>query len=174
MILSKPRQDRAEQQTQYWVEKAATIFDQSFKSIEVRFDLRGRTSGMFCAQGKQYWIRYNPWIFEKHYDESLAITVPHEVAHYVCHLLYGKGRKRPKPHGREWKSIMSEFGIAANATCKLDISDLPQKRLKRFSYECSCNNHQLTSIRHNRIVRGLSSYMCPKCKSPLLEVSSGN
>lgn len=161
--------------TDSWVEKASGIFGQEFKTIPVVFDLKGRTSGMFCMRdshvhGKQQWIRYNPWIFAKHFEDSLATTVPHEVAHYICHLLYGQGflrHKKIKPHGQEWKAIMVKFGVPANTTCKLDISDVPQKRLKRFTYQCTCSTHELTSIRHNRIARGRANYACPKCNTAL-------
>jgi len=159
-----------ESETAFWLSKAEALFNIKIEPLDILFDLKGRTSGMFCTslsgsgRGNHHWIRYNPWIFARHIDESLATTVPHEVAHYVCFLLYGRSHK---PHGREWKAIMNQFGVPANATCKLDISDVPQKKLKRFAYRCSCSKHELTSIRHNRIVRGQSVYCCPKCHSKL-------
>ena len=166
-VLSEQQQERVLNETQHWCKKASKIFDQNVDGIPVYFDLRGRTSGMFCTQGSEQWIRYNAWIFAKHFDASLAVTVPHEVAHYICHLLYGRQRTRPKPHGKEWRAIMAKFGVPANATCKLDISDLPQKRLRRFNYRCDCMTHQLTSIRHRRILNKQRRYFCPKCNTEL-------
>lgn len=171
-VLSKARQETVVNATHGWVKKASDLYSITIDPIDVFFDLRGRTSGMFCTRGKRRWIRYNPWIFAKHFDDSLAITVPHEVAHYVCFLLHERkhwfnGKQKLKPHGVEWKAVMQQFGVPANATCTLDISDVPQKQLKRFPYKCLCSTHELTSIRHNRIVRGRNRYLCPKCNSEL-------
>jgi SprT protein len=160
------------EQTALWIERAVNLyqFKQSkelLKQIEIRFDLKGRTSGMFCVNGRHWWIRYNPWIFTSHYQESISQTIPHEVAHYICYLLYGS---KPRPHGREWQKIMQDFGVPAQATCKLNLESVPQKRLKRYRYQCRCQIHELTSIRHNRIVRGHQQYVCTKCKQPLTAI----
>lgn len=163
-LISQQQREDVAQATDAWVEKASALFNQSFQTIPVTFDLKGRTSGMFCIRHNRQWIRYNPWIFAKYFEESLATTVPHEVAHYVCYQLHGQNHK---PHGQEWKHVMRSFAVPADATCKLDIRDIPQKRLKRYPYQCRCSQHQLTSIRHNRIARGLTSYRCPKCQSTL-------
>jgi len=152
--------------TQYWVGQASQLFDRQLPNIEVLFDLKGRTSGMFCVRGQRQWIRFNPWIFAKYYQQSLSVTIPHEVAHYACYQLHGKAR-HIKPHGKEWKAIMNAFGVDASVTCQLDISDLPQKRLNRHIYQCACRRHELTSIRHNRIQRGLAQYACPVCRETL-------
>ena len=166
-LLSKinpAQQKRVVSETNSWLAKAEVIVKITIAPIDVLFDLKGRTSGMFCTRGKRCWIRYNPWIFARHFDDSLAITVPHEVAHYVCFLLYGRNHR---PHGKEWKALMNQFGVQANATCKLDLSDIPQRRIKRFTYQCDCQTHELSSIRHNRIVRGLANYSCQKCGAGL-------
>ena len=170
LLLSETQQESVIQATDCWIERASVIFGQQFKHISVVFDLKGRTSGMFCTEGKRHWIRYNPWIFAKHFDDSLSTTVPHEVAHYICFKLYGRNHR---PHGPEWKAVMGQFGVSANATCKLDISDIPQKQLKRFAYKCNCRIHELTSIRHNRIVRGTANYSCQKCGADLEALKSG-
>ena len=127
--ITTEQQNLVIQATYAWIEKASEIYDRHIQAIDVVFDLKGRTSGMFCTRStsvkdRQLWIRYNPWIFAKYFEDSLATTVPHEVAHYVCFLLYGR---KHKPHGKEWKAIMNQFGVPAKATCSLDISDLPQK-----------------------------------------------
>lgn len=165
--LSSEQEEQVRETTNQWVTRAVEIWSTAFDGIPVHFDLRGRASGMFCFRNQQKWIRFNPFIFARHFEESLASTVPHEVAHYICFELHGG---KPKPHGKEWKAIMRAFGVPANATCQLDISDLPQKRLKRYIYHCQCSQHELTSIRHNRIVRGVANYACPKCQTRLIRV----
>jgi len=147
-----------------WITRANNLFDSALPFIEIRFDLSGRTSGMFCVNGRQQYIRYNDQIFAKHYDASLKETVPHEVAHYVVYHLYGK---RAKPHGKEWKTVMAAFGIPAHVRCNLDLSDIKLRQLTRFTYQCACTEHSLTSTRHNRIQRGERNYLCKKCQQPL-------
>lgn len=120
---------------------------------------------MFCHRGRESFIRYNSGIFHRYFEENLTQTVPHEVAHYVVFHRHGR---RAKPHGREWKQVMQDFGVPAQVTSKLDVSDFSTRNLQRYSYRCGCSEHQLTSIRHNRIQRGTRAYGCPKCRQPLV------
>lgn len=170
LTLSQEQKHQIVTQTRKWLKTACRIWGREFPDIPVHFDLRGRTSGMYVVRGnligKERRIRFNPAIFARHFDESCANTIPHEVAHHICYELHGR---KTRPHGKEWRAIMHAFGLPAQATCKLDLSDIPQKQLKRFDYACDCGEHQLTSIRHNRIKRGQSRYICPKCRQPLIQ-----
>lgn len=167
--LSPEQKRDIREKTVSWLQKASQIWQRPFAEIPVYFDLRGKTSGMYVVQGglarKNQKIRFNPSIFARHYEESCALTIPHEVAHHICYELHGR---KTKPHGKEWCNIMQAFGVPAEATCKLDLTGIPQKRLKRFDYVCGCSQHQLTSIRHNRIQRGHSRYACPQCQQLLV------
>lgn len=167
--LTKAQQEQVQQKTLEWLNFASDHWDRRFAEIPVVFDLKGKTSGMYVVRGhwklKEQKIRYNPAIFARHFEESCATTIPHEVAHHICYELHGK---KAKPHGKEWRAIMLAFGVPAEATCKLDLSDIPQRQLRRFEYICDCTSHQLTSIRHNRIKRGQSRYACPKCHQILV------
>lgn len=153
------------QSTKDWLERATQLYDIAIPDIEIRFDLRGRTSGMFCVQKNQCSIRYNSTIFSRYFEESLQQTVPHEVAHYVVHMIHGK---RVKPHGKEWQKVMCDFGVAAEVTSKLDVNDLSVRSLRRYPYRCGCSEHMLSSIRHNRILRGARQYGCPRCHQKLV------
>ncbi len=168
LVLSQAQKQEIRDKTSAWVSKAEHIWQKSFTEIPVYFDLRGKTSGIYVVRGhwthQEQKIRYNPAIFARHFEESCATTIPHEVAHHICYELHGK---KAKPHGKEWREIMLAFGVPAEATSKLDLSEIPQKKLKRFEYICDCGSHQLSSIRHNRIQRGQSRYACPKCSATL-------
>lgn len=148
-----------------WIKFAEDRYKLSLDVIPIHFDLRGKTSGMFCYRDGQAYFRFNEAIFSRYFEDSIEQTVPHEVAHYVVFRRY---IRRKKPHGKEWQAVMQDFGIPADVTCKLDISDLPSRKLKRFQYRCPCNTHQLTSIRHNRILSGVANYACPKCHQALV------
>lgn len=149
------------ERNEYYVAMAEQLFRRKFARIPVLFDLSGRSAGMFKVHGRKRWIRYNPWIFAKHYEENLAATVPHEVAHFVVHELYGI--RSVKPHGKEWLAVMNRFDADPGVTFKLDLSGVPQRRQRTHSYRCGCQSHQVSTTRHNRILRGQGEYLCRHC-----------
>jgi SprT protein len=159
--IEEHRQSQVLDQNEYYVGLAEQLFQRAFDRVPVLFDLSGRTAGMFKVLGKKRWIRYNPWIFAKYYDENLASTVPHEVAHYIVHELYGL--RSVKPHGKEWLVVMNRFDADPGVTFKLDLSGVPQRRQRTHSYRCGCRTHQVSSTRHNRVLRGQGDYLCRYC-----------
>jgi SprT protein len=152
--------------TEHFIALAGDILEYSFSPVPVEFDLRGTTAGMFKTYGKKHWIRYNPWIFAKYYAENLRDTVPHEVAHYIIYHLYGN--RRVKPHGPEWQALMMEFGADPGVTFNLDLSGIPQRRQRSHAYRCACQDHEVSSTRHNRVQRGKASYQCRNCHGDLV------
>lgn len=133
----------------------------SIPPIEVRFDLSGRASGMYVVKHRQKYFRFNAFIFAKYFDDGMATTVPHEVAHYVSDILFGI--KNIRPHGKQWQSIMRFMGVAPKVTGDYDLTGVPVKRQRRFDYSCACMTHQLTTTRHNKVLKNKASYACQKC-----------
>ncbi len=146
--------------------RAEQIFQRSFGVIQVRFDLTGRSAGMYRVQRGTRLIRYNPYIFAKYFDDGLMQTVPHEVAHYVTDLMHGL--RKVRPHGPEWRAIAQALGATPRATFSVDLSGIPQRRQRLFSYHCGCTEHQLTTRRHNKVHNGVGVYLCRRCRSPLV------
>lgn len=142
-------------------------FKQTFKPIETRFDLRGRISGMYVVKNKQQYLRFNAFIFSKYFEDSLNNTVPHEVAHYVSHQLFGI--RNIRPHGKEWRSIMHTLGAEPKVTGNYDLSGISIRRQRRFNYTCDCMTHELTTVRHNRALRNKSLYFCRRCNGKLIQ-----
>jgi SprT protein len=130
----------------------------------IRFDLRGQAAGQFrLGPGGEPMIRYNPALLARHEAEFLAQTVPHEVAHYLAYLRFGRGIR---PHGPEWQQIMQALGADPRRCHDFDVSGLATRRIRRHLYHCRCGEHRLTSIRHHRILRG-ASYVCRNCGQAL-------
>jgi len=152
--------------TEAFVLRSEELFDRSFERVPVLFDLRGRAAGMFKVVGRRRWIRYNPWIFSKYFEENLRDTVPHEVAHFIVHEVYGL--RGVKPHGTQWQALMQRFGAAAEVTFDLDLEGIPRRRQRTHSYRCDCRLHQVSATRHNRVQRDNCRYHCRACGGNLV------
>lgn len=159
--IGERRQEEVRALTARYLHQAAQRYGLELGEIPVLFDLKGRASGMYVVERGVRRIRYNPWIFSKYYADSLATTVPHEVAHCITDIRYGLANI--KPHGAEWRAVMDDLGVEARATSRVDLSGIPQRRQRRFTYLCGCRSHQLSTIRHNKIVRGRVTYRCVEC-----------
>jgi SprT protein len=160
------------EQTASRIEQASDLFARNFSVIPVLFDLRGRAAGMYRVRNAERVIRYNPFIFERYFEDNLAQTVPHEVAHYVADIVYGF--RNIRPHGPEWKQIMQFFGADTRATSQYNLDGLPVRRYRQFQYRCRCREHALTSRRHNRIERNEVRYFCNHCGGRLRFVGPVN
>lgn len=153
------------EQTGHFIVEAEGIFERRFSRIPVTFDLKGQAAGMFRIAGRRMTIRYNPWIFAKYYDDNLRDTVPHEVAHYIIHQVFGS---RACAHGPEWRDLMICFGANPKATFEADLSGIPQRRQATHRYRCDCRIHQVSTTRHNRVRRGSGRYHCSYCSGQLI------
>ncbi len=151
------------------MKRASKLFDLSYIKIPVSFDLRGRAAGMYQVRKQIKRIRYNPWIFSRHYQENLTETVPHEVAHYVADRLFGL--KNIRPHGKEWQVIMRSLGAEPRATADFDLTGVPVRRQRRHRYACSCREYQLTTSRHYKVCRHQARYHCRNCGTELTLVN---
>ena len=171
--LNDEQKKKVIDETRRYIKKATALFDIKEKPIDITFNLKGRAAGMYRIKNhkrfllitQQKEIRYNPHIFSKYFADNYATTIPHEVAHYITDRLYGLNNI--KPHGQEWKAVMHAFDADASVTANYDLSGIPLKQQKLFSYQCDCREHQLTSLRHNKIVKRRYQYYCKSCKQVL-------
>ena len=152
--------------TRCCIQRAEQLFEHEFKVPAVTFDLQGRAAGMYRVRNSRRQIRYNPYIFGKYFTDNVANTVPHEVAHYLTDMLYGL--RDVRPHGREWQAIMQVLGAEPAVTCQYDLTGVPLRRQRRFSYRCACSLHAVSAVRHNRVQRGQGRYVCRQCRAPLV------
>jgi SprT protein len=165
--LNDCAQEQVRAATQSYIDNASAIYGQPFAAVRVLFDLRGRIAGMYRVRDGLPEIRYNPWLFAKYFDDNLAVTVPHEVAHYVAHILHR--RRRIRPHGPEWRAVLLDLGATDTArTCRYDMSGIPVRRQRLHAYRCSCRTHTLTTRRHNRVSKREMRYICRHCGGDLV------
>jgi SprT protein len=133
--------------------------------VEIDCSLRGLAAGKVSwRRGALPRIQYNLALAERHNEDFVRETVPHEVAHVLCHLLHPKAR----PHGPEWRDIMTRLGVAEPRRChSFDTKDAQTKHQQRWRYSCGCREHLLSSTRHYRILRQGTSYHCRSCGGAL-------
>jgi SprT protein len=169
MSIVKPintyKQKQVVDETQKYLKLASDIFHHPLKPINILFNLNGMASGMFLVKQGTPVIRYNPYIFAKHFSYSISNTVPHEVAHYAIYSLFGL--KRVRPHGKEWKDLMRKFGAQPISTNTLNLDGIPTRQHKRHQYSCNCSKHLITSRRHNKIADRRVKYFCRACGGEL-------
>jgi len=150
--------------THQFLALAARLFGAAPATPSIRFDLRGKSAGQFRRTGRGgLLIRYNLLLLERHPQEFLSQTVPHEAAHLVVFNRFGS---RVAPHGREWRAVMAAFGARPNRCHNFSVADLQTRQLRRYDYCCACRTHHLTSIRHTRILSG-QVYLCKQCGQPV-------
>ena len=149
--------------------RAGKILSLTLVPPPVRFDLRGTAAGMFCVRGRDHWLRFNPWLFAQDFAVHGTDTVTHEVAHFAVHTLF-LGKQRPKPHGPEWRGLMVALGANPSATFKGSIDGVPVRRQRRHAYRCLCQQHAVSTTRHNRIRTGKSEYRCRYCDGRLVPI----
>lgn len=164
--IDKTQQEQVVTATRSCIQHAEQLLECELPFLPVAFDLKGRAAGMYRVRNEQRQIRYNPYIFGKYFEDNLVNTVPHEVAHYVTDMLYGL--RNVRPHGTEWQAVMHKLGAEPSVTCHYDLEGIPLKRQRRFSYRCDCSEHAISTVRHNRVQRGLGNYVCRRCRKPLV------
>jgi SprT protein len=128
---------------------------------DVKINLKGsRLIGQCIKEGrKSYLIRLHIKLLREFGQKYIKDVLTHEFAHAVQMELFAKS----KPHGREWKSVMESLSGAPYKKSNINYSLKNDRIFKTYRYKCDCQEHLITSIRHNKIIRGSSVYKCKKC-----------
>ncbi|WP_062270246.1 SprT family zinc-dependent metalloprotease [Endozoicomonas arenosclerae] len=141
--------------------QAERHFLKRFPRPTITMNLRGETAGQ--AWTEKNLLRLNKQLFLENREHFLEHTIGHEVAHLVAHQLFGRNIR---PHGKEWQFIMEQvFHLPANRTHSYNTQNASKRP---FLYSCSCEGKTipLSTIRHNRAVKG-TVYLCAQCREPL-------
>ena len=144
--------------------------------VNISYDLdSARTIGQYIYSTRT--IRLNNNLLEEYGEAYILDTVVHEFAHAVIHNFYPDGynphtRKRVNGHGPEFRRVCRAFGNDGCARSSLfnDSKTMKQtKRQTRITYKCGCMTHEVSKVRHNRIISGKTSYSCSVCKTPIVK-----
>lgn len=141
------------------LQKASLRLERDFPEPALVYQQRGTSAGTAWLQNWE--IRLNPVLLMENQQAFIDEVIPHELAH----LLVWKAFGRVAPHGKEWKWMMeSVLGVPARRTHQFATASV---RSRAFPYFCSCQQHQLSVRRHNRVLRGETQYRCVHCGATL-------
>ena len=132
-----------------------------------------RSLGTHQKIGAIHKIRLNPALLNELKQSYIDEVLVHEYGHACVSELVGyfQNGKRVMPHGKEFKYFCAMFGIVGKSTSNIAKNSKAIKTsgrtTARYPYTCGCQIHELTTIRHNKIKRGESTYTCKKCGQKL-------
>jgi SprT protein len=136
--------------------------------VDWEFSIKGRKAGQARIRKNGSWLPYD-WDLTIRLNEELQLRAGIEavvttLAHEACHVFAAVActPRRPQPHGKQWKSLMRALGFDPNRCHSYDLPTAT--KFRTFRYVCSCMEHEITSIRHNRIQSGKADYHCKYCK----------
>lgn len=159
-VLSDDLKQRLQLQVSECYKIASRRLEAVFPLPTVLFNQRGKIAG--CALLQSNTLRFHPVIYQQNQLHFLEHVVPHEVAHLIVWHLYGK----TAPHGKEWKSIMTQvFELPPARTHQYDVENIG---VKSITYFCGCGELPLTIRRHNKVIKGFQ-YRCKACNETLIQ-----
>ncbi|WP_413737099.1 SprT family zinc-dependent metalloprotease [Sodalis sp. RH21] len=134
---------------------AEAHFHCPFPEPAIAYKQRGTSAG--TAWLDQWEIRLNPVLLLANQETFIDEVIPHELAHLLVYRQFG----RVAPHGKEWRWMMTH--VLHTEPRRTHDFDLATIRTHTYRYLCSCQTHDLTVRRHNRILRGEAQYRCRHC-----------
>ena len=111
-------------------------------------------------------LTFDPFFINQDPDKYLARTVPHEVAHLACKIMYPKAKQH---HGPEWRSLMRQLGAEETKFHSYSTDGAPGRHERPYQYGCACDGQifNLTKRMHTSIVAGKHRH-CLKCKTTIV------
>jgi SprT protein len=126
-------------------------------------DLRGQAAGQ--ARPADGLLRFNTVLGGENWDDFVANTVAHEVAHL---LAFWRDGAAAVGHGPAWREAMALFGCAPRRCHGYDTGNSTVRRQRQWPYRCACPEpHLLTTTRHYRVQRRSRLYRCRRCGEAL-------
>lgn len=172
MKLTDELKQRLFERIKFYIDFANQKFNSNIPMPTIEFTQRGVIAA--TAYDGDHKININPELYVRNVEEFLAQIVPHEVAHLVVYILYPTkyvkvGRRwvrTVKPHGKEWKHIMTTFGVEPQRCHDFDVSEVKRKNTRKYQYKCNCKIHYVGIGVHRKISKGVC-YYCKSCKGML-------
>lgn len=126
--------------------------------VDLRFDKKGVTAGCASWNDKgEYSLNFNLELSYQNQEETLTVTVQHEVAHILDYWMHdGKG---DSGHGANWGYVMGfVFGLRPDIYHTMNTSSVKRVEPRIHKYECpTCGR---TSFHTTREKNQVAYYTC--------------
>ena len=122
-----------------------------------------RRSGI-CNNSSNVITLNSNYLKSKDWKSFLDRTPLHELAHAIAWQIYFA-----HGHNSIWKSICRSLGISDSRCHNFatpEIENANKYKRKRYEAHCDCMKHIITSVKYNRMKRGIK-YICVKCRGEL-------
>lgn len=98
--------------------------------VDVEYNINGRCAGRAIHRNGKYTLQFNAEAIEKHWDEMVKDTIPHEVAHLVCFAapIFGKN------HDHGWKRVCRTLGGDDSRTHDMILTGSRDSVRRRYNY----------------------------------------
>ena len=148
------------QKSYEYIDKANALYNLNIVYPEILFNLKGVTAGI--AYYNPLRVRYNQFLLNENTQEFISTTVPHETAHIVEFVKYGRCG-----HKENWKGIMRAFGITNPQRCHDFNTAYCRRKSQQYIYTCGCMEHRFGKKLHERLKYDSFGYTCKKCHNSL-------
>ena len=156
-MITASMKKQVEDKLRACIATAERRYNTTFRFPNIRYDLRGTTAG--TATYSTWTININPVLLAENFDDMLADTVPHEMAHLITDQVYPEAHQRTgnmtrtrngvwrrskrSPHGEEWKSVMRVLGCEPSRTHSFDTTNARVRERTSYAYKCNCCGAEL-------------------------------
>ena len=140
------------------------LFERGFTMPKIIWrDMGVRRAGYCDYTHNQIHLNIN-YLKSKSWNEFLNTTPLHELAHAISWQLYDA-----TGHKEVWKSVCYSLGLRGNRCHNFEKPEgvnVTKRKRKRYSAHCPCREHIITSVKYNRMLKGIR-YICVKCHGDL-------
>ena len=163
-VISSELKNRVEEAVVDYICQAEARYGITIPCLPIGYRNMGRVAGQHVWRksllgADRHSLAFNSVLLAENEEDFMARTVPHEVAHYVASMVWGRVRS----HGAEWQRVMRGFGLNPSRCHSYDTS-ASRKKVWRHVYSCDCREHRVSTVMHNKILRG-SDRRCRACKA---------
>lgn len=114
-------------------DQAARLFNCIIgNNLSISYNLVGLTGSEAVSENGRHTLRLNESAIRKDLRTVLREIIPHEIAHFVCHIRPDLGGG----HNEGWQNVCMALGGTGEAYHDIDLQ--PSRQHKKFSYIGTC------------------------------------
>ena len=143
--------------------------------FKIEFLYRGTNGGHYKHSTKTVAINIAlACLNESNKKHILEDTCAHECIHAAeqQHFTLARNGSRRSVHGWRFYHLGRVIFNKNFERChNMEVEGVARVHARPFIYSCNCSEHKITTIRHNKMLKG-AQYRCAKCRSSLTYVGN--